>query len=126
MHRFIPNELAPADPSLVAAEETAALKRWTRRFLELAPEAVISVHTTSCADPGCPVAETTVIVQSPGASPRGWRFQRTRVALSRMVVEQVLATPGFIIPHRDFIPARGKAAESGGTAPPARSDRSDH
>jgi hypothetical protein len=126
MHRFIPDATATAGPSLDATEETAALKRWTRRFLDLAPEAVISVHTTTCADPGCPVAETTVIVQSPGASPRGWRFQRTRVALSRVVVEQVLATPGFIIPHCDFIPARGTVAESGGTAPPARTDRSDH
>ncbi len=118
MHRFIP-DLPADDTSLATAEESAALKHWTRRFLDLAPEAVVSVHTTACADPGCPVAETTVIVQCPGASPKGWRFQRTRVALSRVVVEQVLATPGFIIPQRSFIPATENGDEARGIAPPS-------
>ena len=122
MHRFVPDTHSATDPSLTAAEESAALKRWTRRFLHLAPEAIVSVHTMPCADPGCPVAETTVIVQMPGASTRGWRFQRTRVALSRIVVEQVLATPGFIVGPRETLPPNGKADGAGAAAPPLPGD----
>ena len=122
MHRFVPDSLSATDPSLTAAEESAALKRWTRRFLHLAPEAIVFVHTMPCADPGCPVAETTVVVQTPGASTRGWRFQRTRVALSRVVVEQVLATPGFIVSPREMLPTEGKADGAGATAPPLPGD----
>lgn len=125
MHRFVPDRPSAADASLSAAEEVAALKRWTRRFLHLAPEAVVSVHTTPCADLGCPVAETTVVVQMPGASTRGWRFQRTRIALSRVVVEQVLATPGFIVFPRETLPPKEKVDGAGATAPPPRSETRD-
>ena len=70
MHRFVSADSPPADPSFAAAE-TAALKRWTRDFLKLGADAVISVLTTPCVDPGCPVVETTVLVQAPGGHREG-------------------------------------------------------
>jgi hypothetical protein len=99
MHRFVPVDSPSSAPS-IAASETAALKRWTSDFLKLGPDAVISVLNTSCVDPGCPVIETTVLVQTPGTAARAWRFQRPRVAVNRVTLEQVLATPGFVPPAR--------------------------
>lgn len=123
MHRFVPDGPSPVDPSPTAAEEAAALKRWTQRALHLGPDTVVSVHTTHCVDAGCPVSETTIVVQTPGAPARGWRFQRPRVALSRVVVAQVLATPGFVIAPRDSLPATGTAGASGAPGPPPPSGR---
>jgi hypothetical protein len=117
MHRFVSADSPPADPS-VAAAETAALKRWTSDFLKLGADAVISVLTTPCVDPGCPVVETTVLVQAPGATARAWRFQRSRVAVNRVILEQVLATPSFNPAARASAASTEIAAPSGANALP--------
>jgi hypothetical protein len=117
MHRFLPVAPPPTDPSITAAE-TAALKRWTSDFLKLGADAVISVLTTPCVDPGCPVVETTLLVQAPGAAVRAWRFQRPRVAVNRVTLEQVLATPGFTPAVRASAGSRETGAASGAHAPP--------
>ncbi len=117
MHRFVSADSPPADPSIAAAE-TAALKRWTSDFLKLGADAVISVLTTPCVDPGCPVVETTVLVQTPGATARAWRFQRSRVAVNRVILEQVLATPSFTPAARASAASTEIAAPSGANALP--------
>ncbi len=117
MHRFVSVDSPPSDPSIAAAE-TAALKRWTSDFLKLDADAVVSVLTTPCVDPGCPVVETTLLVQAPGAALRAWTFQRPRVAVNRLTLEQVLATPGFTLPARASAGSRETGAASGAHAPP--------
>jgi len=90
MHRFIPNlgEAAPPpDP-----DHAAAIKRWTRELLRLPEDAVVTVSELACADPGCPLVETVVTVfDATGA--RRWKFTRPRVAVTRLMLHQTLATP---------------------------------
>jgi len=90
MHRFIPEPGSPA-PSL-NPEHTAAIKRWTRELLGLPADAVVSVHETACADTGCPLVETVVAVFDDSAT-RTWTFTRPRVAVTKLMLQQTLATP---------------------------------
>jgi hypothetical protein len=92
MHRFIP----PADrPDAPAIDPThaEAIKRWTRETLKLADDAVVTVTEIACADAGCPLVETVIAVFDERGKTRSWRFTRPRVAVTKMMVTQTLATP---------------------------------
>ena len=78
---------AGADP-----EHAIAIKRWTREFLKLPDDAVITVNEFACSDPGCPLLETAISVFEESAS-RTWKLTRPRVAVTKMMVQQTLATP---------------------------------
>lgn len=79
-------------PDSVAAEHAAAIRRWTRDFLKLDDDAVITITELACRDPGCPLIETVVAVfDSAGA--RKWAFTRPNVAVTKAMVQQTLATP---------------------------------
>ncbi len=93
MHRFIPaddegNPVASPDPA-----QLAAIKRWTRETLRLRDDVVVAVTETACVDPGCPLVETIIAVFEEGAKSRAWRLTRPRVAVTKMMVTQTLATP---------------------------------
>jgi len=87
-HTFIPSDAEPpADPS-----HALAIKRWTREVLGIEPEATITVSELACRDPGCPLIETVVTVFDPVGT-RQWRFTRPRVAVTKLMLQQTLATP---------------------------------
>lgn len=90
MHRFIPDPDRPAptvDPS-----HTQAIKRWTRELLALPDDAVVAVNELACVDAGCPLVETIVTVSDAPGRTRGWRFTRPRAAITRLLVQQSLAS----------------------------------
>ena len=90
MHRFIP---APGEATPeINPEHTAAIKRWTRDVLRLPDDAAVTVSEIPCADIGCPLVETAVAVFDP-AGTRLWKFTRPRVAVTKLMLQQTLATP---------------------------------
>ncbi len=90
MHRVIP--VAGEAPPAINPEHTAAIKRWTREILRLPDDAVVTVGEIACADAGCPLVETAVAVfDATGA--RLWKFTRPRVAVTKLMLRQTLATP---------------------------------
>lgn len=89
-HSFIPvegAENAAADPA-----KTSAIKRWTREVLALDEDTPITVSESACRDPGCPLLETVVTVFDPTGT-RQWRFTRPRIAVTKLMLQQTLATP---------------------------------
>ncbi len=89
-HSFIPGEGDGANAPDPA--HSAAIKRWTRAILKLDTEATITVSELACRDPGCPLLETVVTVfEDPGT--RQWRFTRPRIAVTKLMLQQTLATP---------------------------------
>lgn len=88
MHRFVPDPTA-ADSSS-AAEQAEAIRRWTRERLGLAEEVAVIVTDRPCADPGCPLVETTIAVFPPGDSPRQWKLTRPRHAVTRLMIQQLI------------------------------------
>jgi hypothetical protein len=91
MHSFVPDD-SPAAPARVDPEHTAAVKRWTRECLRLPDDAVVSVSELACVDPGCPLVETVIAVFETGRT-RRWTFTRPRAAVTKIMVQQTLATP---------------------------------
>ena len=89
-HRFIP-ALGEATPAL-NPEHTAAIKRWTHDILRLPEDAVVTVNEIPCADTGCPLVETAVAVFDTTGT-RLWKFTRPRVAVTKLMLQQTLATP---------------------------------
>ena len=91
MHRFIPEitalETPPVDPA-----HTAAIKRWTGEILALAPDDVVHVAEIGCADAGCSLVETVITVLGEG-NRRTWRLVRPRVAVTKLMLHQTLASP---------------------------------
>ncbi len=55
-------------------------------------EAVVSVREIACVDAGCPLVETQVMVLEGRTGTRIWRFTRSRAAITRLIVQQVLAS----------------------------------
>lgn len=90
-HRFIPAPNSGPAPGLDPGQ-TVALKRWTRELLDLGEEEVVTVTEIPCADAGCPLVETMVTVFAPGRT-RAWAFTRPKFALTRLMLQQTLATP---------------------------------
>ena len=90
MHRFIP-EHGATERSL-NPEHTAAIKRWTSDILHLPADSVVTVNEIACADAGCPLVETAVTVFSETGA-RLWKFTRPRVAVTKLMLQQILATP---------------------------------
>lgn len=105
MHRFIP-AVGDATPS-TPPEHTVAIRRWTREVLHLSDDAVVTITDTPCADSGCPLVETVVTVFEPRET-RAWTFTRPAVTVTKMMIQQTLATP----PRRQH-PASGTADASG-------------
>jgi hypothetical protein len=92
VHRFIPP--AGPDPASAPALDPAhaeAIKRWTRETLRLGGDDVVTVSELACLDAGCPLVETVVAVFGSGNT-RSWRFTRPRVAVTKMMVQQTLAS----------------------------------
>lgn len=96
MHSFIPP--LPGDASAPALDptHTAAIKRWTREQLRLSDDVAVTVAETACVDPGCPLVETVVTVFDGPGQTRCWKFTRPRVAVTKLMVQQTLATPPLI------------------------------
>ena len=93
VHHFVPNE-NPVSSSESSAH-AAAIRRWTREYLTLSEDAVITVTESPCIDPGCPLAETTIAIFEPSQT-RSWRFTRPKVALTKAMVQQALASTATI------------------------------
>lgn len=91
VHRFIPDPSAPP-PSAAALEQTRVVKAWVRACLGLDEHAAITLHETACADPGCPLLETAIVVFEPLRT-RRWKLTRPKAAITKLMVHQTLATP---------------------------------
>lgn len=95
-HRFITAATDSGDPggrdAERAVEHTRAIKRWTTQILRLPDTTTVLVSETTCADPGCPLVETTVAVFD-DAGTRSWRLVRPRIAVTKLMLQQALATP---------------------------------
>jgi hypothetical protein len=97
LHHFvaIPSPDENALPAQTAGasnpEHVAAIKRWTREYLKLGDEAVVTVGEFACADAGCPLLETVIAVFEEGKT-RHWKLTRPRVAVTKLMVHQTLAT----------------------------------
>src|SRR3954463_686810 len=93
MHNFVPrsDDDATTEPA-AQLEHTLAIKKWTREYLRLDPNAIVAVSEFPCVDPGCPLLETVIVVLDQEGS-RRWRMNRSRYAVTKLLVQQVLATP---------------------------------
>jgi hypothetical protein len=97
LHHFvaIPSPDENALPAQAAGasnpEHVAAIKRWTREYLKLGDEAVVTVSEFACADAGCPLLETVIAVFEERKT-RYWKLTRPRVAVTKLMVHQTLAT----------------------------------
>lgn len=89
-HRFIPEP--NAEPPAPRLDFVVAIKRWTTELLHLGPDATITVSELVCRDEGCPLVETAITVFDEEGT-RTWRFTRPKVALTKLMVQQTLATP---------------------------------
>ncbi len=96
MHNFIPALPSDDGPAFSARSPTLAhghaVKQWTRDFLKLDDEAVISISELACQDPGCPLVETVIAVFEEGRT-RKWKLTRPKVAITKTMIYQTLATP---------------------------------
>ena len=101
MHSFVP----PADgaDNRIDPSHTEAIKRWTTEILRLPDDAVVTVQVVACADPGCPLVESQVIVLTEQAPPRRWRFTRPRAAITRLLLSQVLGSASVHGPSEQSI-----------------------
>lgn len=97
MHRFVPDPSAPPAPAL-APDQLAAIKRLVREHLDLPADTTVLVSDTACADPGCPVLQTTIAVFPPGRPTLRWRLARPRAALTALMLRQTLVTPPETVP----------------------------
>jgi hypothetical protein len=97
MHRFIPpaqaDDAVPFAASGPVSANGLAIKQWTRSYLQLDDEAVITVSELACADPGCPLVETVIAVFEEGRT-RKWKLHRPKAAVTRTMIQQALAAPG--------------------------------
>jgi hypothetical protein len=91
MHRF---ELSPDSGTAVAIDpaHTAAIRRWTREYLRLPQDSTVTVNELACRDPGCPLVETVIAVFEEGRTCK-WKFTRPQVAVTKLMVQQTLASP---------------------------------
>lgn len=92
MHRFIPEPGEEMAAPSLNPEHTAAIRRWTRDVLRLPDDTVVTVADTPCRDPGCPLVETVVTVFD-ATGTRAWAFTRPAVAVTKLMLQQTLATP---------------------------------
>lgn len=92
MHRFVPAADAAAGNPPPDPAHAAAIRRWTQAYLKLPDDAVVSVFESACADAGCPLVETVIAVFECGRT-RRWKLTRPRVAVTKTMVHQTLATP---------------------------------
>lgn len=89
-HRFIP---APGDPGASPDPSHAlAIKRWAVEILGLGEDDTVTVSELTCRDAGCPLVETSIIVFGVNQT-RQWKFVRPKVAVTRLMVHQTLASP---------------------------------
>lgn len=92
MHTFLPYDGQNQESAERKNEESAAIRRWTRDYLRLADDVVITVHHARCVDPGCAIAETIIAVFDEHAV-RRWKFARPAAAITKIMVQQALAGP---------------------------------
>ncbi len=96
MHNFIPQPPADDAPSSSARgpipAHSLASKQWTRDYRRLDNEAVITGSELACTDPGCPLIETVIAVFDASGS-RKWKLTRPKSAVTKIMVQQALATP---------------------------------
>ena len=94
MHNFIPASSHDDGPPFTARgprpEHARAVKQWTRDFLKLDDDAVITVMELACSDPGCPDVETVIAVFDRQGS-RKWKLPHAQVTVTRMIVHRALA-----------------------------------
>jgi hypothetical protein len=94
MHNFIPQPNADDAPSFAARgpvpAPSLAIKKWTRDYLRLDDDAVITVSELACTDPGCPLIETVIAVFDATGS-RKWKLTRPKAAVTKIMVQQTLA-----------------------------------
>ncbi len=90
----------------VDPQHTLAIKRWTREFLKLPEDSVVSLHEFACSDAGCPLLETVISVFDPQRT-RTWKLTRPRVAVTKMMIQQTLKTP----PEERISTPEGTAAD---------------
>lgn len=90
MHNLIPalDARSGIDPA-----HTQAIKKWTAEILSLSEDDVVTVHESSCIDPGCPLVETQLVVFGADGITRRWKLTRHRYAIARFILEQALAQP---------------------------------
>ena len=95
MHNFIPASDAAGlafSARVPPPAHTFTVKQWTRDFLKLDDEAVVSVSELACLDVGCPLVETVIAVFETGR-PRKGQLTRPKAAITKIMVQETLATP---------------------------------
>ena len=98
MHRFIPDPTAEA-PATINPEHTVAIKHWTARLLHLAADDTVHVAEIACADAGCPLVETWItVISAEAGNLRRWHLVRPRSTVTKMMLQQTLATPPLDVP----------------------------
>ena len=88
-HRFIPSSGDATDG--LDPSHAAAIKRWAADCLHLGPDDVVTVSELRCGDAGCPLVETVITVFGSGPA-RRWTLIRPKVAVTRLMVQQTLAS----------------------------------
>jgi hypothetical protein len=91
VHRFLPDPASPA-PDAATLAQTRVVKAWVRACLGLGATADVALFEVPCVDAGCPLVETTVVVMEPHRT-RRWTFTRPKAAITKIMVQQTLATP---------------------------------
>lgn len=98
MHNFVPSFDPDGSPPAGALAPTpahaVAVKQWTRDFLRLGDDAVVTVIELACADPRCPLVETVIAVFEEGRT-RQWKFTRPKAAITKVMVQQALTASGL-------------------------------
>lgn len=92
MPSFIPNFDADPDDRPPVPAHAMAIKQWTRAYLKLSDDVAVTVTELNCADPGCPLLETVIVVFEPGRT-RKWKLHRPRAAVTKIMIQQALAAP---------------------------------
>lgn len=94
MHHFIPQPSDDDTPSVsvggAVPAHSLAIKNWTRDYLRLDEEAVVTISELSCTDPGCPLIETVIAVFD-AAGARRWKLTSPKAAVTQIMVQQALA-----------------------------------
>jgi len=92
IHRFIPFSDGDVLSRRLKPEHALAIKRWTRKILRLDEDTVVTVSELACSDPSCSLVETVIAVFDEHTTCK-WKLTRPNVAVTKMMVQQTLATP---------------------------------
>lgn len=92
LHRYVPDPSAPAAAALVPAQ-IAAVKTVVRKIRGLPLDTYVTISDLACANAGCPLIETVIVVFPDDRPALRRRLTRPRAALTKLMLRQALTTP---------------------------------